>query len=417
MDLQNVSQIESQHLDPNSSTNSEVENVPPTKKRRAVIQYKCIQTFEKLQNAKDFIRNIDQYTYNTKQNSLEGEKLIYLCKTDSKCMSRMYILLPSTSTQSKVFQSQHPHDLHVDKQTIGIPKQAKEEIETLYSSGITKPKQIMRALVDKGIPTPTTQQLYNFLKRYRQTSQEPILNLGMLEHCINNLPLPFIALDEPFVQHKYFDYDNSKFGIFFTTNRLMQFCEKTDFIQTDATYKLNWNNFPCLVVGTTDCDRHFHPFGLALCSNETSADFKFIFESLKVSNSNYSPKFLIADCASAITNGFEEVFGKNFIRIHCWFHVKSNLEKRLKASSFENKNQLLTDICTIQLSRSQQEFDAACNLFRAKWEKINAAQEFIQYFFAEYVYKNCNWFEGIAFGKPKTNNAIEATNNTKKKAL
>jgi hypothetical protein len=52
-------------------------------------------------------------------------------------------------------------------------------------------------------------------------------------------------------------------------------------IHADATYKLLWQGFPVLIVGTTDLDRHFHSFGMAVCSNETTQDFRFVFRGLQ----------------------------------------------------------------------------------------------------------------------------------------
>mgnify|MGYP002790673476 FL=1 len=51
-------------------------------------------------------------------------------------------------------------------------------------------------------------------------------------------------------------------------------------IHADATYKLTWQGFPILVCGTTDSNRKFHPFGITVCTNEKTEDFKFMFRSL-----------------------------------------------------------------------------------------------------------------------------------------
>ena len=76
----------------------------------------------------------------------------------------------------------------------------------------------------------------------------------------------------------------------------------------DATYKLVNEGYPVLTSGTTDRDRKFHPFGIALSFNEQNDDFKFVFDALKQSNPKYSPNVLIADNAPSINNGFEKSF-------------------------------------------------------------------------------------------------------------
>ena len=49
----------------------------------------------------------------------------------------------------------------------------------------------------------------------------------------------------------------------------------------DSTYKLNWQGFPVIMIGTTDKAKHYHPFGLALSTDETSEDYAFACNSLK----------------------------------------------------------------------------------------------------------------------------------------
>src|SRR5690625_3229468 len=48
------------------------------------------------------------------------------------------------------------------------------------------------------------------------------------------------------------------FGIFFRTKRLLKLMHQSEIVHTDATYKLVWNGFPVLIVGTADRNRHFH---------------------------------------------------------------------------------------------------------------------------------------------------------------
>lgn len=102
-------------------------------------------------------------------------------------------------------------------------------------------------------------------------------------------------------------------------------------LHCDATYKLVWNGFPVLLVGTTDLYRSFHIFGLAVCTNETETDFRFVFESLKKGldenlNVKLAPKYLIADAAKSIQNAFMHVFGETTTIITCWFHVKKAIK-------------------------------------------------------------------------------------------
>ena len=104
--------------------------------------------------------------------------------------------------------------------------------------------------------------------------------------------------------------------------------KKTSHISVDATYKLIYQGFPVLLTGTTDIMKHFHPFGLAITSHETSEDFAFVFNSLKDVASKvldgfiYCPKIVVADGAESITNGFSTAFSSFFERrVMCFAHV------------------------------------------------------------------------------------------------
>ncbi len=83
-------------------------------------------------------------------------------------------------------------------------------------------------------------------------------------------------------------------------------------MHTDATYKLLWHACPVLIVGTTDGESRFFPFGLAVVSKERHFDFKFIFNSIQkgrviigLDPLSYNLP-LMSDSAEAITNGFRE---------------------------------------------------------------------------------------------------------------
>ncbi|CAF4222768.1 unnamed protein product [Rotaria sp. Silwood2] len=80
-----------------------------------------------------------------------------------------------------------------------------------------------------------------------------------------------------------------------------------------ASYQIIYDDV--LIVGTTDLDRHFHLFSMAICSNEATQDFRFIFRALqdglhKLNFEEINPDFLITDSADAIRNAFQDVFGE-----------------------------------------------------------------------------------------------------------
>jgi hypothetical protein len=107
---------------------------------------------------------------------------------------------------------------------------------------------------------------------------------------------------------------------------LLTLARNVKHIHADATYKLVWQGFPVLVVGTTDRNRQFHCFGIAVCANERTEDFEFLFSSLKKGvnktlDEDISPQILICDASESIHNGFKKTFGESSTVIMCWAHM------------------------------------------------------------------------------------------------
>ena len=113
------------------------------------------------------------------------------------------------------------------------------------------------------------------------------------------------------------------FRFFLSSVRLLNVASVATHINADATYKLVWQGFPVLVIGTTDLNKSFHPFGLAVCSNEQTKDFEFIFKAVqigmeKINKNLLKSEALVSDAADAIKNGFKNVFGNPFNHVMCW---------------------------------------------------------------------------------------------------
>ena len=81
-----------------------------------------------------------------------------------------------------------------------------------------------------------------------------------------------------------------------------------------------------MIVGTTDKNCSFHPFGIAVCVNEQIDHFKFISSSVKqfclnIMNFSYQPITLIGDGAAEITNVTTFTFNSLEKRVMCFFQV------------------------------------------------------------------------------------------------
>ena len=122
---------------------------------------------------------------------------------------------------------------------------------------------------------------------------------------------------------------------------------------------------------------------------------------------------LQADAAHQITNGFEQVFGSDFKRAMCWFHVTEKIKPRLQLLKDDQlRDQILTDIHELQRCQSQPIFHAATKLFQDKYkDKGDRVTDFLEYFKSEWLVQQPNWYEGyLGTLGPSTNNGLESLN-------
>lgn len=173
--------------------------------------------------------------------------------------------------------------------------------------------------------------------------------------------------------------------------------------------------FPVLVTGTTDINQHFHLLGISISTYETENDFAFMFKAVKdgifrIVGKEFSPKFLVADAAPSIQNGFKRIFGdNNILVIMCYFHVIKNFNDR-KYKRQQNKTAMKEDLEKLHYVYDDELFDIASNFYVKKWEKQEP--EAIKLFSKSFLRRNRYWYNGCATRIPKTNNALESLNGS-----
>lgn len=174
--------------------------------------------------------------------------------------------------------------------------------------------------------------------------------------------------------------------IFITSKHLLQNATiLDDHISIDGTYKLVFQRYPLVVVGSTDNNKRFHFFGVAVLSNETQDDYAFVFTTIKdgvkrLFDVLYSPNTFMSDASNAIQNAFQQVFGEDKTTLTCYSHVQRAvilwLEKQYGKN--ERTNYVKHDLNILYESPSKEYFDPAYNLFKSKWFKED--KEFEKYF-------------------------------------
>ncbi|CAF3297543.1 unnamed protein product [Rotaria socialis] len=132
------------------------------------------------------------------------------------------------------------------------------------------------------------------------------------------------------------------------------YTQLSSLLQVDATYKLTWNELPLSVSGSSDADRHFRSFGVALVSSdEGSACYIDLFKQLKL------------------------ISGQENQREYIVHYVMTDGAPVMK-----------------------------------KWSTDSLIQQFQQYFFDQWIDKLPLWYEGAALNMPLTNNGCESLHST-----
>lgn len=423
--------IDLQYESPEEAINSnEVMVTSRRRRRKASKSWIKEKTFENKLNAINYVKNEKSWSIRYKNSTSDGVKVYYKCNyfrsSDPMCKAMIYLHYLAISSEVVLYRADTQHDHSSNLGLQRITDELKEAIKEAYENG-KKPKQIIEVL-HPGFPYLQLKQISNIISlikkiKYGKTS----ISLGELnEWCQTNSNIPDNA-DEPFVTEYNISQtidifpenskheDDSSFRFFVSSKRLLWNMSYSEKLHIDATYKLNWNGFPVFVVGTTDMNRSFHCIGIALCENEKTADFKFIFTALiniaRRINIDFKIEFLICDAATAIRKAFSEVF-QNKTMIMCWAHTFRNIIK--KVNEIRDKDDvsiILEDVRLLQLSASKDIFTKASYCFIKKWN--NKYKEFIQYFSSQWLTEEnqlCNWYEGVAYSVPSTNNALEAFN-------
>lgn len=177
--------------------------------------------------------------------------------------------------------------------------------------------------------------------------------------------------------------DDQSFKFCMSTPHLLDILSSALVVSIDATYKLNWMEYPLVVLGVVDNMKRFHPMVYGCVSNERTEDYTFIFQTVKEAialhlNKTFNPKILVSDAADAIRNGCQNVLGDSIeAYVMCFTHVLRNVRKRI-FSSKKNKALIIDDIRKIQLASSKNNFELMTRLFIEKWKPLE--ENFVAYF-------------------------------------
>jgi hypothetical protein len=332
--------------------------IPKRRPKRSRI-WRLEKAFINKKEALEFVESEKTWGNHYANDTEDGHKIYFRCNKaklrGNQCPAGVYLFFDShEENKVELFRTEEEHDhSKLVASKYGLCVEAKQEIEKLFELKL-KPKVILEKLREKRIEVNNKGQICAFLKELKQKKYGEVkISLGVFEQfCIDHKEIPDDE-DKGFVAAYYVDYDENdeldddedvdndtddendgkKFRVFLTTKRLIKNASKSNKIHADATYQLIFEGCPVLMDEYTDLDRHFHPFGINVCSNKKTKDFIFIFKALidiaKNLNVELKIEILISDASEAIRNAFISVFGEGLLIIMCWAHVRRNVVKTL----------------------------------------------------------------------------------------
>lgn len=234
--------------------------------------------WESLEEVEEFLES-EGFVLFDEKNLKIGQKFYFRCneipkdrKRDQWCAPQYIIFLPSDSKKI-ILQfngCEHNHNALLSTYKLRpISNNMKVFITDLFESGITKTNVILKTLskarntqqlfVDE--PDPTPRQLSYLLSKYRQQDAQPVVKMGDLSKwCEERMTFPSNPDDAFVIGYDCSTTENSQsFRFCMSTPHLLNILSSASVISIDATCKLNWMEYPLIILGMVDNMKRFHP--------------------------------------------------------------------------------------------------------------------------------------------------------------
>lgn len=266
-----------------ADTSVEASIVVTERKSKATIAWKTLKECCDLKEALDFMALSGNWAKHYSNDGVKyGRKVRYRCKNiarrSSQCRAAMQLVYPPDTETILVQGGDEEHNC----QEVAAPSKSrltavnKATIKTMWKDG-KQPHQIWDLYGREALSNK--RQLYNCINNLKQ-KDNPIVTIDDLhEWCLRNEGEPE-EKHMPFVVQKQLNCDSRLVRVFISTPHLMKEVAKSGHLHADGTYKLMWEGFPLLVVGTSDAARKFIVAGVAITSGETHEDYEFLFGAL-----------------------------------------------------------------------------------------------------------------------------------------
>lgn len=348
--------------------------------------------------------------------SNDGETIYYRCKAFPRAQAKKCVSMKVfKSTRNMKFIVTHSIGEH-NHSNVEHKRQRKtselwEFIYNLKFEDGLKPRRIKEHL-KRTRPNDsilTIRQIRHILKTMEDMKIPSTFSFGELVEWLKSQTKQPKCPDVAFVVDWTFNQHDKSFAFVVSTPRLLKNVAGQTNLSADGTYKIMWQGFPLIVVGTVDRAKHFHVTGIVVTSNERESEYEFVFRTIKMgvereSQQVFKPEVILSDHAGAIRNGFFKVFGPSQ-NVICSVHLYRKLQEKSGFSCKENKKLIKNDIFVLQSAPDAETFDHAVLLFLEKWEDLE--EDFCTYFKSTWLGESTrNWYAGYSPFVPDHNNGI-----------
>lgn len=350
-----------------------------------------------------------------------GTSKIYYCKMHGKCCPvKRRIFFSSKDSTIAIYKSNN--EAHTgQKSQMGISDNVKEDIKILLTQGVVGPLNILENLKVNNVQNlPSYLQTRNYIA-YVNSKNKSVYNSNDFKmYCESNKSIP-IDEDQAYVIDYLCNESNGEIQAIISTKRMLKYLELSQSIHIDTTFGISLENYSTTIAGVSDKMKVFHPCAISLSYKIRTEDYQFFFNGIKnglsALNIAYQPVALIADNAISIERGFELVFGYEYIRINCWYHVNAAYIPKLKEiKCIDLRKNIENDIYILQNCPTYDSFISGFINFLRKYESSldDDIIIFITYFKTQWLFSNSGWYRGVFPGIAITNNGMESYNSSLK---
>lgn len=211
------------------------------KKKRARVKYNMEKVFDTKEAALEYLDAEKCWATKKTTMTMEGRKIQYRCNKEKlrgvQCSASVFLLLDRYSFRSKVHRSLEGHDCETSTTKTGSAKmteEVKRVIEDLYALK-KKPLFIVDHLSKKGMPTPTTSQVANYVAKMKAIKFGPsTLSIGELLTLLDKFSSVPETPDGAYMVHEI-DAHKQTFRVYATTKALSEKVRHARAICADGT--------------------------------------------------------------------------------------------------------------------------------------------------------------------------------------